>query len=96
MDMSFPASTVILSDSMPKEHQGLAASLVNTVVNYSISIGLGIGGTVEVNVNRGNRDLLRGYRGAWYTGAGLSGMGILFALYFVISEHLQRRHVRNE
>ena len=96
MDMSFPAATVILSDSMPKEHQGLAASLVNTVVNYSISIGLGIGGTVEVSVNRGNEDLLRGYRGAWYAGIGLSGMGILFASYFVVSEHLQRRRVRNE
>ena len=95
MDMSFPASTVILSDSMPRKHQGLAASLVNTVVNYSISIGLGIGGTVEVNVNRGNTDLLRGYRGAWYAGIGLSGMGILFASYFVVSEHLQRRRVRH-
>ena len=94
--MSFPAATVILSDSMPKEHQGLAASLVNTVVNYSISIGLGIGGTVEVNVDRGIKDLLRGYRGAWYAGIGLSGMGVLFASYFVVSEHLQRRGVRNE
>lgn len=92
--MSFPASTVILSDSMPRKHQGLAASLVNTVVNYSISIGLGIGGTVEVNVNRGNQDLLRGYRGAWYAGIGLSGMGILFALYFLVSEHLQSRRAK--
>jgi hypothetical protein len=50
MDMSFPAATVILSNAMPKEHQGLAASLVNTMVNYSISIGLGIAGTVEANV----------------------------------------------
>ena len=48
MDMSFPAATIILSNFMPREHQGLAASLVNTIVNYSISIGLGIGGTVEV------------------------------------------------
>lgn len=76
MDMSFPAATIILSDFMPREHQGLAASLVNTVVNYSISIGLGIGGTVEVYVNRSNTDLPRGYRGAWYAGTGLSGLGV--------------------
>jgi hypothetical protein len=44
MDISFPASTLILSNSMPKEHQGLAASIVATFVNYSISIGLGIAG----------------------------------------------------
>lgn len=91
MDMSFPAATIILSDYMPREHQGLAASLVSTIVNYSISIGLGIGGTVEVHVNGGNRDLLRGYRGAWYSGIGLSGMGVILALYFVLSEQVQKR-----
>ncbi|KAK6603060.1 Drug resistance protein YOR378W-like 3 [Botrytis cinerea] len=67
MDMSFPAATILLSDSMHKDHQGLAASLVNTVVNYSISIGLGIAGTVEVQINNGGKnpkDLLKGYRGA--------------------------------
>ncbi|TGO45413.1 hypothetical protein BCON_0395g00020 [Botryotinia convoluta] len=67
MDMSFPAATILLSNSMHKDHQGLAASLVNTVVNYSISIGLGIAGTVEVQINNGGknpRDLLKGYRGA--------------------------------
>ena len=50
MDMSFPAASVILSNHMAAEHQGLAMSLVNTVVNYSISIALGIAGTVESNV----------------------------------------------
>ncbi|KAE9984727.1 hypothetical protein EG328_008344 [Venturia inaequalis] len=53
MDMSFPAATLILSNAVKREHQGIAASLVNTVVNYSISLGLGFAGTVEVNVNRG-------------------------------------------
>ena len=91
MDMSFPAATIILSDLMPREHQGLAASLVNTLVNYSISIGLGIGGTVEAHVNRGNEDLLRGYRGAWYAGIGLSGIGSVLGLYFVFDEQIRRR-----
>ncbi|RAL58306.1 hypothetical protein DID88_006418 [Monilinia fructigena] len=61
MDMSFPAATILLSNSMHKDHQGLAASLVNTVVNYSISIGLGIAGTVEIHVNNDGKDVLRGY-----------------------------------
>jgi predicted MFS family arabinose efflux permease len=71
MDMSFPAATLILSNAVSKEHQGVAASLVNTVVNYSISLGLGFAGTVEVNVNKAGKtpeDLLRGYRGAFYMG----------------------------
>ena len=93
MDMSFPAGTIILSDYMPKEHQGLAASLVNTVVNYSISIGLGIGGTVEVHVNKGGQDMLRGYRGAWYAGMGLSGMGVVLAFYFILNEQIRQRRL---
>ena len=84
MDMSFPAATVILSNSVAPQHQGIAASLVNTVVNYSISIGLGIAGTVESQVDSGGTNLLKGYRGAFYAGMGLSGCGILLSLYFVI------------
>lgn len=93
MDMSFPAATIILSNHVPKRHQGIAASLVTTVVNYSISWGLGIAGTVEVNVNNGgltDADTLKGYRGAWYTGIGLSGLGALVALAFIASTLLHK------
>ena len=34
MDMSFPAATIILSNSLPKAQQGIAASLVATFQNY--------------------------------------------------------------
>lgn len=89
MDMSFPAGTVILSNHMPREHQGLAASLVNTMVNYSISIALGIAGTVETAVNNKGpnqtpEDVLWGIRCAYYTGMALAGCGVLLGLiYFV-------------
>lgn len=81
--MSFPSGTIILSNTTAKEHQGVAASLVNTVVNYSISIALGIAGTVDRNVNQGGENVLKGYRGAWYFGIGLDGVAVLIALYFV-------------
>ncbi|KAI1338208.1 MFS general substrate transporter [Xylariaceae sp. FL0016] len=90
MDMSFPAGTLILSDSVPREHQGIAASLVNTVVNYSISLGLGFAGTVEIHVNNGGRtpaDLLRGYHGAFYMAVGLAGLGILVCVSFLVRTH---------
>ena len=51
MDISFPAAALILSDMVPRHLQGVAASLVNTVVNYSISIGIGVAGTVEREVH---------------------------------------------
>ncbi|KAF2731702.1 MFS general substrate transporter [Polyplosphaeria fusca] len=86
MDMSFPAATLILSDAVKKEHQGIGASLVNTVVNYSISLGLGFAGTVEVYVNRGDspEELLRGYRAAFYMGLGLSSLGVAVSTVFCV------------
>lgn len=90
MDMSFPAATVILSNSVAKKHQGIAASLVNTVVNYSISLGLGFAGTVESQVNNGGMtpaDVLKGYRGAEYVGIGLAGLGVLTSVAFVLKCH---------
>ncbi|PSN66391.1 hypothetical protein BS50DRAFT_601303 [Corynespora cassiicola Philippines] len=80
MDMSFPAATVILSNHMPREHQGLAASLVNTVVNYSISIALGIAATVEVYAEADG--VLEMNRNAMYSAIGLAGVGVLLGAMF--------------
>ena len=76
---------------MKKEHQGVAASLVNTVVNYSISLGLGFAGTIEVHVNNGGKtfgDTLHGYRSAMYMGIGLSGLGLGLAVVFLAKSSL--------
>ena len=85
MDMSFPSGVIVLSNHMPPEHQGLAASLINTVINYSISIGLGMAGTVEVHVNSNGENLLAGCRGAWYLGIGFDVLGCILAVALVIS-----------
>jgi MFS family permease len=97
MDMSFPAATLILSNAVKKEHQGIAASLVNTIVNYSISLGLGFAGTVEVHVNNGGKtpgDIWKGYKGAFYVGAGLSGLGMAISLIFLMKGVLKDRRMR--
>ncbi|KAJ6783326.1 hypothetical protein PWT90_02561 [Aphanocladium album] len=77
MDMSFPAATLTLSNAVAKEHQGIGASLINTVVNYGIALGVGIAGTVEVNVRGPSHTpeaRLNGYRSGMYTGIGLAGL----------------------
>lgn len=84
MDMSFPAATFIMSNSLPMDKQGVAGSLVTTVVNYSISLGLGLASTVEVRVNDGGRNIMAGIHGAWLFGVGLGGLGILVCAVFVI------------
>ncbi|KAK9378469.1 uncharacterized protein V2V93DRAFT_361202 [Kockiozyma suomiensis] len=91
MDMSFPSGTIILSDAMTKEHQGIAGSLINTIVNYSVSIGLGIAGTVESQINKDRVHLKEGYRSALYVGIGLSGLGIVCALLHIISAKIDRK-----
>lgn len=58
------------------------------MVNYSISIALGIAGTVEVRVRKGDGDTVEdelwGIRCAWWTGCALAGCGVLLGLvYFV-------------
>jgi hypothetical protein len=98
MDMSFPAATVILSDAVRKRHQGIGASLVNTVVNYSVSLALGFAGTAEVYVNNGGMtrdDLLRGYRAAWYVGIGLAGLGWVLSICFLLHGYIWKKKVRS-
>ena len=97
MDMSYPSGTLIMSNAVGKAHQGMAASLVNTVVNYSISIGVGIAGTVETRVNNGGQseeDELAAYRGAMYVGIGLSGLGVFTSLLFLLKMHMRERRAR--
>ena len=97
MDMSFPAATLILSDAVPKEHQGIAASLINTVVNYSISLALGFSGTIEGRVSHGGRtpeDLLLGFRAAWYFAIGISGFGLFLSLVFLARGYWKDRRKR--
>jgi MFS family permease len=88
MEMSFPTATIMASCAVPVEHQGIAASMVFTTTNYAISIGLGIAGTVVSNVDPGGENVLNVCRHAWYTGIGLSGLGIVIA---VISAVYQRK-----
>lgn len=89
MDMSFPASTVILSNSMPGEHQGLAAALVTTVMNYSVSIALGIAALVEVNIEKpgvpgGIESIAHGMHSAFYVGIAFGAAAVVLAAVFFI------------
>ncbi|CCE62628.1 hypothetical protein TPHA_0C04790 [Tetrapisispora phaffii CBS 4417] len=83
MDLSFPASSIILSDQLPPEYQGMAGSLVNTMVNYSQSFCLGVATTVEKQINSSGDDLLKGYRAAFYTGVGIGTLGISIASLYM-------------
>ncbi|KAG0671164.1 hypothetical protein C6P45_001177 [Maudiozyma exigua] len=91
MDFSFPGSSIILSDELPMEYQGMAGSLVNTIVNYATSLFLGMGTTVEMQINKDGTNTLGGYRSALYLGIGLGGIGFLFSFSYMI-EDLWKNH----
>ncbi|SMQ53023.1 unnamed protein product [Zymoseptoria tritici ST99CH_3D7] len=86
VDATFPASTILLANAFPQKYQGSAASIVNTLANYSISLGLGFAGTVERNLNPDGTMLLKGYRGAFYLGIGLAVLGLVIAASFWVSD----------
>lgn len=88
MDLSFPAASIILSDYLPPHHQGMAGSLVSTVVNYSVSLFLAVGSLVESEVKKRTADELYSIRQALHFAIGLSGCGVIFLLVFVF---LQKR-----
>lgn len=83
MDFSFPAASIILSNFLPMQYQGMAGSLVNTIINYSTSLCLGMATTVETQINKSGQDLLKGYRAALYFASGLAGFGIVIAFSYL-------------
>jgi hypothetical protein len=66
MNWSYPAGSVILSNAVPRESQGIAASLISTMVNYSISLGLGVSGSI----------MWKRIRGLWRRGGLGCGLGL--------------------
>lgn len=82
-DMVFAAGQIIASSIVTRKHQGTAGSLIGTLFTYGLSTGLGFGGTVEVHINNGGKDLVRGYRGASYLGIGFAAAAIVLTLLFV-------------
>jgi hypothetical protein len=85
----------MISNIMPPRHQGVGASLVNTVLNYSISIGLGLAGLVEMRINPDGTKMLEGYRAAWYVGIGMGGLGMTVALAAVWTERIEQKAARS-
>ena len=79
-DFTFTAAQILAINAVKLHEQGVAGSLIGTILTWGISTGMGIGGTVEVHTNRGGRDPVRGYRGACYLAFGLAVAAVAVSL----------------
>ena len=71
-DFVFTAAAIIASNSVKRNQQGVAGSLIGTLQLYATSIGLGFAGVVEKHTSNHGMDPVKGYRSALYFGAGLA------------------------
>ena len=82
-DFIFTAAQIIASNSVSRENQGRAGSLIGVLQLYGTSTGVGFAGLVEVDTNDHGLQPLRGYRGALYLGIGLGIAALFVDLLFV-------------
>jgi hypothetical protein len=82
-DLIFASSQIIASNAVDRAHQGVAGSLVGTLLTYGMSTGLGFAGTVEVYTNDSGKDVLKGYRSAAYLGISLAAAALIMGVLFV-------------
>jgi MFS family permease len=82
-DFIFTAAQIIASNSVKRHQQGIAGSLIGTIITYGQSIGLGFAGTVERYSTGGEDDLVKGYRHALYFAIGLGVAALVLDLLFV-------------
>jgi hypothetical protein len=82
-DFLFTASQIVASNSVSREQQGVAGSLIGTLLTYGLSTGLGFAGTVDVYTNDHGRNPLAGHRHALWLGVGFAFSAAVLALAFV-------------
>lgn len=82
-DFLFTASQIVASNSVARHQQGIAGSLVGTLLSYGLSTGLGFAGTVEAYTNNDPNSPLPGIRHALWLGVGFAFAAAIVALLFV-------------
>ncbi|KAH7009655.1 major facilitator superfamily-domain-containing protein [Ilyonectria destructans] len=82
-DFVYVAAQIIASNSVGKREQGVAGSLIGTLNLYGNSLGLGIAGTLEVQLVKNGASEVMGFRAALYFGAALTVVALALDLAFV-------------
>ncbi|KAB8300498.1 hypothetical protein EYC80_000663 [Monilinia laxa] len=83
IDLITTSAQIIASNTVPMKYQGIAGSLIGTLLGYGLSTGLGIAGTVEVHTNDNGNNLLKGYHSAAYLAVGLASAALIISVIFI-------------
>ena len=83
IDLITTSAQIITSNTVQLKHQGVAGSLVGTLLSYGMSTGLGFAGTVEVNTFDNGNNLLEGYHSAAYLAVGLASASLILSVVFI-------------
>jgi hypothetical protein len=82
-DFIFTAAQIIASNSVSRENQGRAGSLIGVLQLYGTSTGVGFAGLVQIETDEDGLQPLKGYRGALYLGIGFGAFALVTDLMFV-------------
>ncbi|CCD27464.1 uncharacterized protein NDAI_0K02730 [Naumovozyma dairenensis CBS 421] len=94
LDISFPSATLLLTNGIPPEIQGICAALVGSVLNYGTAIGPPIAQTIIqyqcescMSDPHDKKAFLKGIHIAGAVGVGCSGIAVLIGIYGTITEY---------
>ncbi|EXJ91360.1 hypothetical protein A1O1_04472 [Capronia coronata CBS 617.96] len=82
-DLVYTAAQIIASNSVGRQHQGTAGSLISVLNLYGVSLGLGFAGTIEVQTNDHGRNKVLGFRAALYFGVAIAAVAVLVDVFFI-------------
>ncbi|KAJ5817438.1 Major facilitator superfamily domain general substrate transporter [Penicillium robsamsonii] len=82
-DFVYTAGQIIASNSVRRNQQGIAGSVIGTLNLYGNSLGLGFASTIEVQIARRSGSQIIGYRAALFFGVAISAIALILDVCFV-------------
>lgn len=82
-DLVYTAGQIIASNSVRRNQQGVAGSIIGTLNLYGNSLGLGFASTIEVQIAQRTGSKIAGYKAALFFGVAISAVALVLDVFFV-------------
>ncbi|CCF57477.1 hypothetical protein KAFR_0C04860 [Kazachstania africana CBS 2517] len=96
LDVAFPSATLLLSNGVLNEQQGLAAALAATALNYGTALGPGVATLIityqcDDCLARSDGRFVHAVHIAGYVAIGTAGIAVVVAIFGSITEYYKER-----